>query len=47
MPAGRRAAMGHAARARVQAEFSETRVIQAYLDALAEVAPQPQAPPGS
>jgi len=47
MPAGRRAAMGHAARARVQAEFSETRVIQAYLDALAEVAPQSQAPPGS
>ena len=47
MPAGQRTAMGDAARARVQAEFSETRVIQAYLDALAEVAPQSQAPPGS
>jgi len=47
MPPEQRAALGNAARAKVQAEFSETRVIQAYLEALGDVALQPKAPPRS
>ena len=38
LPAEGRQAMGEAARSRVQQEFSETRVVDAYLQALAEIA---------
>jgi len=38
LPAARQLAMGEAARRRVQQEFSETSVVDAYLNALAEIA---------